>query len=103
MFSIQNNFRQFKYKTSFSWFLLIYALIIFSLAGSENKNIRDMHLLLDISNGILSLLLALFLLAEQSNIQPNVRKYLATGFGFAAATELLHAFAGIEWWAGLHG
>lgn len=89
--------RNLKYQKTFSWFLLLYALIVFVLSGLGTRTYENLHLLLDSSNVVISLLLALFFLVEQNNIQPNVRKYLAIGFAFAAATELLHAFVGIEW------
>lgn len=89
--------RNLKYQTTFTWFLLFYALIVIVLSGLGTRTYENLHLLLDTSNGIVSLLLALFFLVEQNNIKSNVRKYLAIGFGFAAATELLHAFVGIEW------
>lgn len=67
------------------------------LSRQGESKFADMHLLLDTSNGILSLMLALFLLAEQVNISRHVRHYLVIGFGLAAFTELLHALVGIEW------
>ena len=88
------------YLKSFFFFLSLYLLIVLALSGADNQKFEHLHLLLDTSNGILSLLLAVFLLAEQTNIQSNVRNYLAIGFAFAAATELLHAFVGIEWIGG---
>jgi PAS domain S-box-containing protein len=88
---------QIKHISGFSFFLLLYVLIIFALSGTGGQKFEHLHLLLDTSNGLLSLLLALFLLAEQYNIQHNVRNYLAIAFAFAAFTELLHAFVGIEW------
>ena len=88
---------QSRYLPTLLWFLLLYALVILALLGTGGEKFEHLHLILDISNSILSLLLMLFLLGEQHQIQPNVRKYLAIGFGFAAATELLHALIGIEW------
>ena len=88
---------QLKYGNIFIVFLLLYALIIFALSGTGDTVFERLHMLLDSSIGMLSLLLALFLLAEQSDIQSNVRKYLSIGIGFAAFTELLHTFVGIEW------
>lgn len=81
----------------FLWFLLLYAFVILALSGTDAEKFEHPHLVIDTSNGMLSLPLAMFLLAEQHRIQPNVRKYLAIGFGFAAATEILHARVGIEW------
>jgi PAS domain S-box-containing protein len=78
-------------------FLCVYAIVVFVLSEAGAEKFEHLHLLLDTANGILSLLLAMFLLAEQSQIAPNVRKYLVIGFGFAAATEIVHALAGIEW------
>ncbi|HUX90058.1 MAG TPA: ATP-binding protein [Gallionellaceae bacterium] len=97
MFASEIKYSQLVYRKSVSVFLLLYAAIVFALSGSDSIIFDHLHLLLDTINGILSLMLALFLLAEQSNIQPNVRKYLAIGFAFAAASELFHAFVGIEW------
>ncbi len=88
---------QSKYLSSLVGFLLLYAVVILGLLGTGEEKFEHLHLVLDISNGILSLLLMLFLLGEQYQIQPNARKYLAIGFGFAAAMELLHALIGIEW------
>lgn len=78
-------------------FLCLYAIVAFVLMQAGPEKFEHLHLLLDTSNGILSLLLAMFLMAEQSSIGTNVRKYLVIGFGFAAATEIIHALAGIEW------
>ena len=77
--------------------MLLYALAVLALFGTGEEKFEHLHLILDISNAILSLLLMLFLLGEQYQIRTDVRKYLAIGFGFAAATELLHALIGIEW------
>jgi len=80
----------------FSGFLLTYVLVILLFSDTGAEKFSELHRVFDASNGILSLLLALFLLSEQYRIQPNVRKYLAIGFGFAAATEIFHALIGIE-------
>ncbi|HEY8095040.1 MAG TPA: ATP-binding protein [Methylobacter sp.] len=58
---------------------------------------EHLHLMLDTGNGILSLLLALFLYAEQHDIDNNICQYLIIGFGLATFTEILHALVGIEW------
>ena len=97
MFVSQIRSIQLKYLNIFLWFIFLYAFIIFALSGTDGLIMENLHLLFDTSSGILALLLALFLLAEQNNIPSNVRKYLAIGFCFAAATELLHALVGIEW------
>jgi len=81
----------------FFGFVLLYSLIIGVLFGQGDGEFEHLHLLLDTSNGILSLLLALFLMGEQQDIHGNVRKYLVLAFVFAAGTELLHALVGIEW------
>lgn len=86
-----------KYLQPFLWFLVLYAAVIVVLWGVGEDKFEHLHLGLDTSNAILSLLLAVFLLGERHAIQPNVRNYLVIGFGFAAATELLHALIGIEW------
>ncbi|PIV91381.1 MAG: hypothetical protein COW45_05935, partial [Gallionellales bacterium CG17_big_fil_post_rev_8_21_14_2_50_54_146] len=51
-------------------FLGVYALAILILAGVGEEQFEDMHLALDIGNGILSLLLAVFLLGERHSIEP---------------------------------
>ena len=78
-------------------FLLLYASIVAVLAGTGSEKFEHLHLVIDTANGMLSLLLAMFLLAEQHRIPSRIRKILAIGFGFAAATEILHALVGIEW------
>ncbi len=82
---------------TFLGFLGLYALIIGALWNTGENKFVHLHLGLDSSNAILSMLLALFLLGERHAIRPNIRNYLVIGFGFAAATELLHALIGIEW------
>ncbi len=77
--------------------LVLYALLIIGLWGAELEKFERLHLSLDTSNAILSMLLAVSLLGERHRLQPNVRHYLVIGFGFAAGTELLHALIGIEW------
>lgn len=77
--------------------LLPYALIIWMLSRAGNESFENLHLALDTGNAMLSLLLALFILAAQFEIKPEMRLYLAIGFGFAAASELLHALIGIGW------
>lgn len=86
-----------KYQKPFLWFLVLYALVIFALQSTGDEKFEHLHLGLDTSNAILSMLLAVFLLGERHAIQPYVRHYLIIGFGFAAGTELLHALIGIEW------
>ena len=77
--------------------LLPYTLAIWILSRAGAEKFENLHLVLDTGNAILSLVLALFLLAAQYEIKPDMRRYLSIGFGFAAATELLHALIGIEW------
>lgn len=86
-----------RYLKTFLWFLALYATIIGVLWGTGNEKFERLHLGLDTSNAILSMLLALFLLGERHAIQPNMRNYLVIGFSFAAGIELLHALIGIEW------
>lgn len=81
----------------FGNFLLAYGLVVFALAQTGSEVFEQLHLVLDVSNGILSLLLAVFLLSEQHRMDPRTRCVLAITFGFTAATELLHAAVGIEW------
>jgi diguanylate cyclase (GGDEF)-like protein/PAS domain S-box-containing protein len=86
-----------RYLKSFLWFLVLYALVILVLQSTGEERFEHLHLGLDTSNAILSLLLAIFLLGERHALHPHVRSYLVIGFGFAAGTELLHALIGIEW------
>lgn len=86
-----------RYLKSFLWFLALYALVILVLQSTGEERFEHLHLGLDTSNAILSLLLAIFLLGERHALHPHVRSYLVIGFGFAAGTELLHALIGIEW------
>jgi len=67
------------------------------LSGTGADKFVHLHLGLDMSNAILSMLLAVFLMGERHSLQANVRNYLVIGFGFAAGTEFLHALVGIEW------
>lgn len=78
-------------------FLLIYGLVVFVLTQTGNEVFEHLHLALDVANGILSLLLAVFLLSEQYQMAPRIRTMLAIAFAFTAAAELLHALVGIEW------
>jgi diguanylate cyclase (GGDEF)-like protein/PAS domain S-box-containing protein len=86
-----------RYLKPFLWFLVLYALVIFALQSTGEEKFEHLHLGLDTSNAILSMLLAVFLLGERHAIRPYVRNYLIIGFAFAAGTELLHALIGIEW------
>lgn len=88
---------QSRYLPVFLWFLLLYALVILALSQTGTTEFLRLHLLLDTGIGTLSLLLAVFLLGERYKIQPNVRNYLAIGFSFSAATELISALIDIEW------
>jgi len=88
---------QLKYWPIFLVTLLLYALAIFGLAGGGVTSFTNLHLLIDTCVGVLSLLLAIFLLSEQYNITPQVRHYLVISFGFASFAEILHALMGIEW------
>jgi len=85
-----------QYVKLFTLFLLLYAIVIFFLSGSSRIFV-EFHILLDTSNGILSLMLALFLLAQHSNVQANIRIFLVICFFFSAAVEILHAIVGLEW------
>ena len=84
-------------RSVFTWVLLVYALLIWVLLGQGDSEFEHLHLLLDTCNGMLSLLLALFFLAEQHNINRRVRIFLVFSFAAAAFTEILHALVGIEW------
>ena len=78
-------------------FLAAYALIASVLLSSGGEIFEHLHLELDTANGILSLLLALFLLSKQSRMSADIRKILAISFAFAAFAEILHALVGLEW------
>ena len=86
-----------RYLSVFLWSLGLFASAVMILSGTGADKFLHLHLGLDMSNGILSMLLAVFLMGERHAIQANVRNYLVIGFGFAAGTELLHALVGIEW------
>jgi diguanylate cyclase (GGDEF)-like protein/PAS domain S-box-containing protein len=75
----------------------VYALVILILWQEGDAKFEKLHLMLDTGNGILSLLLAVFLRSEQYNIDNHIRQYLVIGFGLAALTEIIHALVGIEW------
>lgn len=66
----------FQYRTLFLGFLLFYVLLLAVLSGEGAEKFEHLHLLIDTSNGILSLFLAIFLMAEQHSISPNIRKFL---------------------------
>ncbi len=83
------------------YFLLAYALLASILAQTGAEIFEHLHLALDVSNGILSLLLAVFFMAERYRMDVGIRSQLAIAFGFAAGSELLHALIGVEWSGGL--
>ncbi|TAN47523.1 MAG: PAS domain S-box protein [Methylococcaceae bacterium] len=78
-------------------FALAYAAIAWALLDSTEANHERLHLALDVSNTILSLLVALFLMSGVQITQRNERAFLALSFAFTAATELVHGLIGIEW------
>ena len=84
-------------RSVFICFVLTYALLVWGLFGQGETKFENLHLLLDTSNGLLSLLLAFFLVAEQCCITNRTRIFLVIGFFAAASTEILHALIGIEW------
>lgn len=82
----------------FLWFAAFYAGVVWVLIGMGEEKFEHLHLGLDTSNGIMSLLLAIFLWGNlQLSPRQRLQRYLALSFAFAAATELLHALVGIEW------
>lgn len=87
-----------RYLGIFLWSLGLYAAAVMILSDAGAEKFIYLHLGLDISNGILSMLLAMFLMGERHSLQANVRNYLVVGFAFAAGAELLHALVGIEWY-----
>lgn len=90
------NFQNQNYSV-FGWVVLTYALLVWVFFGQGDTKFESLHLLLDTSNGLLSLLLAFFFMAEQHSITKRVRIFLVIGFAAAAFTEILHALVGIEW------
>jgi diguanylate cyclase (GGDEF)-like protein/PAS domain S-box-containing protein len=84
-------------RSAFGWILLAYTLLVWVFFGQGDAKFESLHLLLDTSNGLLSLLLAFFFMAEQNSITSRVRTFLVIGFSAAAFTEILHALVGIEW------
>lgn len=82
------------------WFLGFYALLVLMLAGSNDDKFEYLHFGLDIGNGILSVLLALFLAGERHSIEPEARNYLVIGFAFSAAAQWLHTLSG--WFVGVN-
>ena len=84
-------------RSVFGLMVLTYALLVWVFFGQGDTKFESLHLLLDTSNGLLSLLLAFFFMAEQHSITKRVRLFLAIGFATAAFTEILHALVGIEW------
>lgn len=85
------------YFSTFLKFLLAYALVMLFLSGEGNEIFERLHLLLDTSNGILTLLIAMYLFAEQRNSEHRLQRYLVIGFGLTAIATILHALTGIEW------
>ena len=81
----------------FGVFILFYSAILLLLASSSDQAFEHLHMALDTGNGILSLLLAMFLWGNWQTSHQRIRQYLAVCFAFAAATELLHALVGVEW------
>ncbi len=86
-----------KFISIFLGFLFAYSLVILGLSLQGDSKFEHLHLVIDTIVFSLSILLAIFLLAEQYSIDSRERQYLVIGFGFAAFTELLHALVGIEW------
>jgi len=89
--------RYFRYLPLLILILLPYTVVIWIFSRTGTEGFEHLHLVLDTSNAILSMLLALFLLAGQCEIRSDIRRYLVIGFGFAAATEILHVLVSIEW------
>ena len=92
-----SNFLNSKNALTLFVFLLLYSAILLMLAASTDETFEHMHMALDTSNGILSLLLAMFLWGNWQATQQGIRHYLALCFAFSAATELLHTLVGFEW------
>ena len=86
-----------KYVATFRMFLFAFIIVVLILADESSIKLESLHLMLDTGNAMLSLLLAIFLLAEYSNSRGHLRQYLAVGFCLTAFTEILHALVGIEW------
>ena len=98
-----SNFLNSKNALTLFVFLLLYSAILLMLAFSTDVSFEHMHMALDTGNGMLSLLLAMFMWSNwQGTAKQSIRHYLALCFAFSAATELLHALVGVEWsgWMG---
>jgi len=84
-------------KKIFFLFSLSYLAIIFGVLGSGEQTLKNLHMGLETSNVILSLLLALFLWDNIHATQQHGRRYLSAAFGFAAATGLMDIAVDVEW------
>jgi len=82
---------------TFLRYLFFFGLLVWVLLRQGDEVFEHLHLVIDTSNGVLSLMLPLFLLSMQHSIAREFRQYLVIGFGLAAGTEILHALVGIEW------
>lgn len=86
-----------RFLPSFLGFLGAYVIVILALSRQGSEIFEHLHLFIDTGNGILSLMLVMFLVAMQYNLDSHTRGRLIIGFGLAAFTEILHAMVGIEW------
>lgn len=91
-----------KYFVTFLKFLVGYGALISLIEQSGETEFVNLHLMLDTSIGVLSLLLAAFLLSSQYRLDERTRSYLIIAFSFAAFTEILHALVGIKWVGMMH-
>jgi len=81
----------------FALFFISYIIIIFGLLSGSDNTLKNLHLGLETSNVILSLLLTLFLWDSIHATQQRGRRYLSVSFGLVAFIELLDAATDIGW------
>ncbi len=79
-------------------FMFMYAGLVLAFSGTGASLFDHLHIALDASNSILSMLFAIFLWTSVDQAHASkVRPYIAIAFAYAAFTEITHALMGIEW------
>lgn len=77
---------------------MVYIVLAFIFASAGDNRFLNLHIALDSSNGILSILFSFFLWTTISQDKASLaRPFIAIAFAFAAMTEIIHALMGIEW------
>jgi diguanylate cyclase (GGDEF)-like protein len=78
--------------------LTLYLVLAFVLSSAGDNRFKHLHVALDASNGILSILFAMFLWTTLAQAKAShVRPFVAIAFALAATTEIIHALIGVEW------